>query len=186
MKLIHRMFRLLVVALPLGISLAAAVFAWQQVEVSRDHNRRSVIPILQATPYLEGRGGRNGIYLSNDGLGPAILKGFSVKSGGVVASGFDSDRWPEILAASALTPTCFATAWPKGEVALKPGSELVLLRSTSADNAEHCLLEVAKLISGSPIEITIDYESIYGETKQLRTNSNISSSMIKRLFSGVR
>ena len=52
------------------VSVLAMAFAWEKVAISKDHNRRSVKPVLQITPFVEGPGERNGIYLSNDGLGP--------------------------------------------------------------------------------------------------------------------
>lgn len=164
------------------ISIFAAVFSWQQVEISRVHNRKSVEPILQITPYMEGKGRRNGLYLTNDGLGPAILKGFSVKSGGVVASGFGSDRWFEVLATTVSLPACFATGWPKGEVALRPGIEIPLVSLTNAEGTEICGLELVKLIGGKPIEIRVQYESIYGEPKMLTADSKVVSRTLDALY----
>lgn len=43
---------------------------------AQKHNRVSVAPLLQLTPYAEGKTGKNGIYLSNVGLGPAVITGF--------------------------------------------------------------------------------------------------------------
>jgi hypothetical protein len=71
MKFNHIAIQTISATLAVLISIIAAVFAWKQVEISRTHNQLSVMPILQITPYLEGKGGRNGLYLSNDGLGPA-------------------------------------------------------------------------------------------------------------------
>ena len=181
MMLNHVTIQTVVAVFAAVISAAAVVFAWQQVEVSRIHNRRSVVPILQLTPYLEGNPGRNGLYLLNAGLGPAIITDFSVKSGNIVARGFESDRWAEILSASGVNPYCFATAWPKGETALSPEVEVPLIYITKAKGASFCFSELVKLIAGDPIEITVDYESIYGESKQLSENSNIHSKALSAL-----
>ncbi|WP_371325343.1 hypothetical protein VX159_07440 [Dechloromonas sp. ZY10] len=163
------------------ISILSAIFAWQQVDVSRVHNRKSVMPILQVTPYMEGKERRNGIYLSNDGLGPAIVKGFSVSSGNVVASGFGSDRWSEVLSATTLNSSCFATGWPKGETAIRAGSDMPLLSITNADGYDMCMVELVKLIGGKPIEINIEYESIYGDVMHLSATSKISSQTLDSL-----
>lgn len=182
MKYSHLAIQSIAAALAVCISIIAAVFAWQQVGISRTHNQLSVIPILQITPYLEGKSGRNGLYLSNDGLGPAIIKGFSVRSGGVVASGFESDRWTEVLATTVANPACFATGWPKGETTLKAGIEVPLVFATKAEGAEVCLVELVKLIGGNPIEIGIEYESIYGEKKHLAANSKVFSKTLDALY----
>jgi hypothetical protein len=182
MKLNHLAIQSFATGLAVLISISAAVFAWQQVEIGRTHNRLSVVPIIQITPYLEGKNGRNGLYLSNDGLGPAIIKGFSVRSGGVVANGFESDRWAEILATTAANPACFATGWPKGETALRAGVEVPLVYATKAEGAEICLLELVKLVGGNAIEISVDYESIYGEPKHLSANSKAKSKTLDALY----
>ena len=178
----HIAIQSIAAALAVCISIFAAVFAWQQVEVSRIHNRKSVAPILQITPYMEGKNRRNGLYLSNDGLGPAIVRGFSVKSGGVVASGFASDRWAEILATTSANPVCFATAWPKGETAIRAGVEVPLVYVKNAEGAELCMGELVKLIGGPPIEITVEYESIYGEAIHRSANSRVFSSTLDTLY----
>jgi hypothetical protein len=155
--------RLLTTTLPLLISAAAAVFAWQQVEVGKDHNRRSVRPVLQITPYAEGKGGRNGIYISNDGLGPAILKGFAVGFNGHLTEKSELDRWASVLQAHGLDALCFATAWPLSGTVLKAGVEIPLLRVTSAQGRDDCVLQIVQLISDRPLGIQVEYESIYAE-----------------------
>lgn len=55
-------------------SILAVVFSWQQNNITKEHNRLSVKPILQLTPMVEGDNKRIGLYLSNVGLGPAIIK----------------------------------------------------------------------------------------------------------------
>jgi hypothetical protein len=182
MKLTHTKMQSGAAALAVLISVFAAAFAWQQVEVSRVHNRLSVIPILQTTPYMEGKGRRNGLYLSNDGLGPAIIKSFSVKSGGVTANGFESDRWAEVLSTTLANPACFATAWPKGETALRAGLEVPLVYITNAEGAELCLIELVKVVGGSPIEMSVEYESVYGEERHLSANSKVISRTLEALY----
>lgn len=175
MKMNHITIQSIAAASAVCISVLAAVFAWQQVELGRQHNRLSVLPLLQITPYMEGKGGRNGLYLSNDGLGPALIKGFSVVSSGVTARGFESDRWAEVLATTEANPSCFTTAWPKGETIVRPGVELPMVITTKADGMEACYAELIKLVGGKPIEIEVQYESIYGEKKMLSANSKIFS-----------
>lgn len=182
MKLSHETIQSGTALLAVFASIVAVVFTWQQVEMSRRHTRLSVTPILQITPYLEGKGGRNGLYLTNDGLGPAIIKGFSIKSGNIVASGFESDRWSEILRTASINPACFGTGWPKIESTIRPGVEIPLVFATKAPGTEVCLVEVVKLIGGNPIEINVEYESIYSEPKHLGASSRIYSSTVDALY----
>jgi hypothetical protein len=188
-KFNHAVIQSLAAVFALLISFAAAWFAWEQVNLSKIHNRLSVMPILQLTPYLEGKNGkdgkiaRNGLYLSNDGLGPAIIKSFTVKSGGVIATGFTSDRWHEIISTTAANPTCFATGWPKAETALKAGVDIPLVSVTAAVGlSEICNLELLKLVGGNAIEVDMDYESMYGEKKHLLANSKVFSKTLDDLY----
>lgn len=164
-----------------AVALFAAVFAWQQVDIGREHNKLSVRPILQITPYLEGTGGRNGLFLTNDGLGPALLKTFSVRSGSVVREGFGVDQWAEIIATTKANPACFGTGWPKGETAIKVGAELPLVILTKAEG-NTCQLELIKLIAGPAVHITVGYESMYGEQKTLVADSRIISKTLDRIY----
>lgn len=68
MNINHNVVQAATAALALPISILAAVFTWQQLEIGREHNRLSVAPILHITPYLEGIGGKNGFYMTNEGL----------------------------------------------------------------------------------------------------------------------
>lgn len=109
MKQPHITVQTVAAVLALCISVFAAFFAWKQVEVAQVHNRLSVAPLLHITPYAEGKTGRNGLYVANVGLGPAVITEFSVKSLDFLASGFESDRWSELLVKAGINPLCFAT-----------------------------------------------------------------------------
>lgn len=182
MKSSHTTIQTIVSVFALLISVAAAIFAWEQVEISRVHNRLSVSPLLYITPYAEGNSGRNGVYVSNVGLGPAVIKEFSVKTQGVVARGFESDRWPEILTAANINPLCFATGWPKQNSAVKAGDEIPILYITKAEGGNSCTKELIKLIGGSGVEISIGYESIYGEKKVVSESSRINATMLQQMY----
>lgn len=159
------------------VSLLAAGFAWQQVEVSRVHNMKSVAPILQITPYAEGIGRRNGIYLTNDGLGPGIIKHFAIRSIGGEAQGLGVDRWAEVLGSAGIDPRCFAAGWPREGAAIKAGLETGLLTLTTAPNLEApCLLQVIKLVDAVDIEVEVTYESVYGESRTAKASSRIRRS----------
>ena len=54
MKLDQSAVQTFVGLLAFFISIVALFFSWQQVEISRKHNRLSVVPILNVTPFAEG------------------------------------------------------------------------------------------------------------------------------------
>lgn len=164
------------------LSLAATCFAWQQVEISRTHNRLTVKPMLQLVPQLEGPGGRNGLYLTNTGLGPAIITEFTVESGRGVFSGLGPDRWAEALSAAHLKANCFATGWPRPQTPIKAGDELPLLRLTKADHSDSCFAELVKLVGGEGITTSIRYTSVYEEPQTLRSSSKVANHTIDELY----
>lgn len=50
--------------------MVLSISEWQFKD-TREHNKLSVKPIINITPYIEAEGGRYGVYVSNQGLGPA-------------------------------------------------------------------------------------------------------------------
>lgn len=178
----HNMIQHLTTMVALIISLVSAYFAWAQLEISRIHNRLSVEPIVHITPYAEGKQGRNGLYLSNAGLGSAILTSMSAQAAGVSAKGFDTDQWSDILTAAGADAACFATAWPRGESALKAGDEIPLFYVTKADGAERCYLEMIRLMGGPGIEVTVGYQSIYKNPKTASASTRVRSKTIDALY----
>ncbi|WP_312244293.1 hypothetical protein [Stutzerimonas nitrititolerans] len=149
--------------------LALCISLWQGV-VAREHNRLSVSPKLIGTPALEGKGGKNGLYLSNVGLGPAIVQQAKL----VVNErefDFTKNPWPEILSVVGVERLCFSTSWlPVGSTV--KSQEVVSLLSVTRADLGACYLEAMKLISGNEIAIEIKYESMYGEPSAI---SNIVS-----------
>ena len=140
----------------LVVSIVAAGFAALQVKVAADqneaaerHNKVTVAPLIRVIPYAEGKGGRNGLFVSNVGLGPATISGFSATAGAINASGFEADHWPEILAAAGAIPMCFATGWPRAGSVVRAGEELPLVYITRAEGFETCHAEMIKLMGGS-------------------------------------
>lgn len=149
--------------------LALMVSIWQGM-VAREHNRLSVTPKLISTPQLEGKGGKNGIYLSNVGLGPAFIQKAYLRVNGKQYN-LGANPWPHALEEVGLKSLCFATSWLPSGAALKSQEEVALIAVTRADLGA-CYLEAMKLISSNEISINIIYESMYGVSGEV--NSDVS------------
>lgn len=167
------------------ISVVAAYFSWQQLEVSRDHNRRSLRPVLQLTPWTEGTGGKNGLYLTNEGIGPAFLTDIEVRAGRHVFAGLGPDRWAEALTAIGVNPSCFAGGWPQPNTALRVGFERELQRLTHPVGDPTCSIEMVKLAGGPGLQVIIEYESIYGEKFWLHASSNANNPILAKMFAAI-
>lgn len=139
---------------------ALSVSIWQGM-VAREHNRLSVKPNLLITPYLEGHGGKNGIYLSNDGLGPGIITHASIT---INNKDYDLSKnpWPAVFNDINIKSDCFALSWAPSGATLKASEEKALIQTTRAE-LDGCYFETKKLITDYKIKINIDYKSIYNE-----------------------
>lgn len=146
----------------LGIStLALGISLWQGWALI-EHNRLSVRPHVTGTPYLEGPGARNGLYLVNLGLGPAILDSATISFDGTDYD-LSTDFWEDALVAIGVEPVCFIRSWLPVGAAIVVDQEIPLL-ATNGSNMPLCLHESLKLLTEHRIELTLEYGSLYGET----------------------
>ena len=178
------------------VSIAATWFAWQQLKAAKKHNRLSVTPKLQITSYAEA-GGRSGIYISNDGLGPAIVTNFIVRYEDNEWSGLGESRWGGILNAGGFDSVCFDTEWLPKELILKAGADdkLLGLRGPMSDDIL-CRTEFVSITDTRPIDLEVHYESFYGDPQTLKASSRIEAgtprgsrtidSLIGPIYDGVR
>jgi hypothetical protein len=146
----------------LFISFLALGLAWWQLELGRKHNKLSLKPLLTITPYSEGKDGKNGVFISNQGLGPAILKDFTVTIDGKTYKGLGENKWTEALKAAKTEPLCYKHGWPTSNSIIKVGEEIAILTPTAA-NIPICNLAMFVLQMGKNISISIEYESLYEE-----------------------
>lgn len=151
---------------------ALAVSVWQGY-ASREHNRLSVRPYVQSTPYLEGPNKRNGIYISNYGLGPAILNKATINIDGT-SHLLSKDIWEQAFKPIGIDDLCFSKSWiPRGSV-IPINKEIHLIKLTSAESSR-CLLEVAKFLSEHDLSLTLEYTSMYNEKITTKNSFNMKS-----------
>lgn len=144
------------------VSFFAAGFSYWQLIDARQHNRISVRPILIVTAYMEGPGGRNGVYLSNEGLGPGILTSMDVQVKGKSYAGLGKNQWVSVLNEAGTIPGCFKHGWPADGAVVQPGADLALLVPTAA-KLPHCDLAAMLLQMQKVMELSLGYQSLYGE-----------------------
>ncbi len=145
----------------LGIStLALAISLWQGLALI-EHNRLSVRPHVISTPYLEGPGARNGLYIANLGLGPALLDSATISFDGT-AYDLRTDFWEEALAAIGIEPGCFARSWLPMGAAILVDQEIALLAMQDG-SVPLCLHESLKLLTEHRIVVALEFGSLYGE-----------------------
>jgi hypothetical protein len=193
MRLLHRTGRWIstsvqdkdphIATLALIISIGALIVSSLEYRAVRTHNRLSVKPHVVITFYLEGGGDeRNGIYLANPGLGPAIMKALSVEVGGKSYDAMDKQVWKNIFRDLTIIPGCFRQGWAQAGSALKAGEELALLTITHAKppivDGHSCPIELLKFLKTEGLKVRMQYESMYGEPHEAIRESWIDSDTI--------
>ncbi|EMK6709826.1 hypothetical protein V9J54_003541 [Vibrio cholerae] len=144
----------------MAIALAAVcVSIWQGV-VMREHNKLSLKPYITSAPRLPGVGGDNGVFVANDGLGPAFIKDAKI-----IANGKEFDltknSWPEIYEHLGVKGLCYSESWFKEGASLTPGEAVKILAPTTNPVAYGCKTEFVKLLSALELDLSLVYESIY-------------------------
>lgn len=171
----HTELVIAVIALVLS-TLALAISAMQYFATLK-HNRLSVRPYIQATFYLEGPGGRSGLYVENVGLGTGIFTGFTIKANGKNYSALGNPNvWKNIMTDLKLPPACFLQSWPEPQAGIKVADERPFLTATRK-NLPMCDGMLLLFLSNKDLEITISYTSLYGESY-----TTTSKSWVHRYF----
>ncbi|WP_341501924.1 hypothetical protein [Gallaecimonas sp. GXIMD4217] len=140
--------------------IALVVSIWQGV-VTREHNRLSLKPYLLSNPVVTGDKGRDGVFVSNDGVGPAFIKSAKII---INQEAFDltAGDLRVMYESVGLNPDCFVNRYlPVGAV-LKPSEEVHLISVTGADILG-CKLEMMSLLASKDVELSIRYASAYDE-----------------------
>lgn len=161
-----------------AISFIAAALTWWQVEIGREHNRMSVRPLINITPYLEGEGKRRGVYISNQGLGPAIITSIEVTVNGETFSGLGESQWKSVLSTAETIPLCYKSGWPIQGSVLRPGEEETLLAPTDA-YLPICDIELVNFHFKKDVSISIGYESLYNEKFVAKGTTQINMDLIQ-------
>lgn len=162
------------------ISLAALVVAigalcvslWQ-LSVARQHNVLSVRPFLLVTPHFAGSGEKNGLYLTNEGIGLGIITSMSVIVSGKVYAGLGTSQWPTILRSMNLNPLCFSMGWPTKLAALSPGKEIQILGASKKPSAG-CELAMINFLMRKDVSIVLHYTSLYHEAHIFNGDTSIN------------
>ena len=139
--------------------MALFVSIWQSIE-TREHNKNSLKPYLTAAPLLNGIKGENGVYIINDGVGPAYIKSAHLT---VEGQEFDLSRniWPDVYKHIGLKKLCYSESWFKKGSALRAGEAMRLLAPSASPIASDCPIEFIKLISVKELVLQIEYQSVY-------------------------
>jgi hypothetical protein len=163
------------------ISLVSLLATFWQADLTRMHNMLSVRPRVLATHYLSGPDDKNGIYISNSGLGPAIITNLQVVINGKTFNGLGRNKWPEALNSIHIGGNCFLQAWPLEESILKSSEEVALLE-VAKEKPPVCTQSLLKLLVQYGVKIKINYKSMYDEPGTYEAMLKIEDDAAKNLL----
>lgn len=162
--------QLTIAVITLVLSISAFAVSWTQAISQKHYNNLAVRPHVAVIPNVGGEGQKNGLYLTNVGLGPAMLKNIRINVGGQKFEGFGSSPLSQALRAAGLNPLCFIRSWPNEGAWLKAGDDYPLMAQSRALMPQ-CGKEVLKLMTIADMTIEVEYEDLDQNSFQFLGNS---------------
>lgn len=147
-----------------AVALLAMAATAYQGWLTREHNRLSVRPNVRFAAYMEGAGHRNGIYVENLGLGPAILSSLNVDVSGQSFDILKPGGQRAALKSMGAELLCFQDIAPEPDTVLKPGDPQPFMVLTNAPIQQACLPKILAALGYHAIRIHGTYKSAYDET----------------------
>lgn len=180
-------YRLLTAGFAAAVSVASAgagLWAAWATHQSYTSNKLLYRPYAITTQYFDDTSRKYGIYLSNAGLGPAIIKSMTVTVGGRRYTGLGPSIWPQFRADLGLSATgCFRTGWPVQDSVVKAGEEIPLFTVSELANLA-CHIQMMKLLADNSIVIEIKYASLYGDefsaSGDMRLNDDTARQLVEQ------
>lgn len=149
------------------IALCALGLSIWQAQATLRHNHVSVEPRLSIYFSNDAKKGKFGLYVSNNGLGPAYIDQFRLLVNGKHITDPSLGEWPAYFKALNLNPFCFVYGTPYPKTSLRHGSEEILIEKKESGPIE-CASDVMRLVEAFPnTQIEIKYQSIYGDEFQM-------------------
>ena len=149
-------------------TVAIAVFAlgfsiWQGI-IQRTHNHVSLEPLINAYYSNDAKAEQEGLYVINNGMGPAFVEHFEVRVDGKVMP--DGDLWKlgTALAPLGLNAGCLTIRGPRPNDSFKAGEEIALIE-LSKNAPAVCSLTAVKMRAAfaEHLDFTLIVSSIYGD-----------------------
>jgi hypothetical protein len=141
------------------IAFTAVIFSWMQSRKTDRHNRLMVTPHISSLALVNNEENSMVLYLENNGIGPAIIKDFSIHVDGSLVSGDDEVE----LSLAMLLMDLPITNWGHESLSrnsfLPAGKKIELATVVSEDLTPD---EIIQLLDPR-YRLQITYHSIYGD-----------------------
>ena len=151
------------------ISISAFIVSCMQLDIANDqlerqrqHDRLSVKPNIKVYATAENVQNHFGVYITNEGLGPAVLKDVVIFDPVENHSLMSPNTWPVIFRKMGLESGCFKKGHPRKDYVIRAAAEYPIVAASSSMSPD-CIRTVAEFLVKNKLRISVTYESMYGE-----------------------
>ncbi|WP_426234812.1 hypothetical protein [Pseudomonas sp. TWP3-2] len=157
-----------------SIALFALGFSIWQGDVQRTHNHVSLEPRINAYYSNDQKADREGLYLINNGMGPAFVEKLEVTVDGKTVSEGDMGKFGAALHPLGLSSGCLTIGGPRPNDSFKVGEEIALIE-LSKNAPPICAFSALKMRTAftDGLDFTVIVKSIYGDRFEYNFKKNI-------------
>lgn len=161
------------------IAFAAVLLTQREMRENRNYNKTSIRPILVIRKHLGGSQGKYGISLTNEGLGPALIKDCEVIIGQKKMEDHHDHGWnaaiKELKLSDIVSPFKIETIAPCGAIAHGDRKWLFYIDKNNTDKVidekNRRRLEIA--IEHSDLDVKIIYKSMFGDAYKVSLKNRL-------------
>jgi len=159
---------------PIVIALAALYVAAQQGKIQREHNRTSVEPRLSSYFSNDGATDQWGLFMINNGLGPAFIENMDIFIDGARIENSEFGKFFEAAKALNLQVLCFKFARAPRNHSIKVGEEYFWVKTQpkAPKNCSGSKLKLMAAVTSERINYKLKFKSIYGAKFEHTLSSN--------------
>lgn len=157
-----------------SIALVALGFSIWQAVIQRTHNHVSLEPRINAYYSNDGKAEQEGLYIINNGMGPAFVERFGVSVDGKTVPEEDLWKLGAALAPLGLNAMCLTIRGPRPNDSFKAGEEMALIEISKGAPAV-CSLTALKMRAAfaENLDFTLIVKSIYGDRFEYNLKKNL-------------
>jgi hypothetical protein len=157
-----------------SIALFALGFSIWQGVIQRTHNHVSLEPRINAYYSNDEKADQEGLYVINNGMGPAFVEEFEVTVDGRVIQSDNLWKLGSAMIALGLDVNCLTIRGPRPNDSFKAGEEMALIEISKAA-PKTCSITAYRMRKAftENLDFILTVKSIYGDRFEYKLKGNI-------------
>jgi hypothetical protein len=157
-----------------SIALFAFGFSIWQGVIQRTHNHVSLEPRINAYYSNDGKEDQEGLYIINNGMGPAFVENFEVSVDGRAIPSGAPWKLGTAMIALGLDANCLTIRGPRPNDSFKAGEEMALIE-ISKGAPKTCSITAYRMRKAftENLDFTLTVKSIYGDRFEYKLKENL-------------